>query len=236
MMLNATISNSRFKYTNHPGTGNKSCRGVSDAEKLRLSNVLIDDAGVDEFLSVLYGTGEPKMSVELSNRRTSRQWGTAWYWDRRTVIYRHTAWVVLHEIAHIINVSTDFTGNVTRTVKAHGPAFGRHLTCLYQLWMEFCDKGINNILPKEGKPDLKNDYFLPGDLVEKKNQWKVPERRPRLVGGISLQVGDLVWFMGRGRKIFATVIRVNQKTCRVKPIDGTRDWRVSPKLLNKEEK
>jgi hypothetical protein len=39
--------------------------------------------------------------------------------------------------------------------------------------------------------------------------------------------------MGRGRKIFARVIRVNTKTCRVKPIDGTPEWRVSPKLLNK---
>jgi hypothetical protein len=66
-----------------------------------------------------------------------------------------------------------------------------------------------------------------------KNQWGVPQRRPRTVGGISLQVGDGVWFKGRGRKIFARVKKVNKKTCRVTPIDGSPEWRVSPKLLNK---
>jgi hypothetical protein len=71
------------------------------------------------------------------------------------------------------------------------------------------------------------------DLVAKKNQWNVPERRPRVVGGISLQVGNTVWFTGKGRKITARVIKINTKTCRVKPLDGSPEWRVSPKLLNK---
>jgi hypothetical protein len=229
---NTFITNSKFRFTNHPGTGNKSCK-VAKAEKLRLSNILIDSAGVKDFMDILYASGERKIRVELSNRNCSRRWGSAWTIARRVKIYRHTVWVFLHEVAHILDVKKNFTGMQVAAHRPHGREFGQHLACLYGIWKENCDKGINNVPQKpEGKPNLEHDYFVQADAAIP-NKWKVPQRRPRLVGGISLQVGDGVWFMGRGRKIFARVIRVNTKTCRVKPIDGTPEWRVSPKLLNK---
>jgi hypothetical protein len=227
------IANSRFKFTRHPGTGNKSCR-VSTTEKLRLSNILIDRAGVTEFMNILYATGERNITVELSNRRTSSRWGTAWTMARRVKIYRHTVWVFLHELAHILDVKKNFTGLTISARKPHGRDFGNHLACLYGIWKENCDKGIHNTPQKDDRPNLKHDYFKQADMITvPKNQWGVPQRRPRTVGGISLQVGDGVWFKGRGRKIFARVKKVNKKTCRVTPIDGSPEWRVSPKLLNK---
>lgn len=233
----AMIANSRFKWASHPGTGNKSCRVNAD-EKLRLTNVLIDRAQANEFLKVLYATGEAPILVDFSNRRTSTRWGTAWSIMRRVTIYRHTVWVFLHELAHILDVKKEFTGYpagyTVPSRKPHGPDFGSHLTCLYEMWMENCDKGVINTPQKKDAPNLEHDYFV-FDEAEKAipNKWKVPQRRPRTVGGISLQVDDGVWFKAKGRKIFARVLRVNKKTCRVKPIDGSPDWRVSPKLLNK---
>jgi hypothetical protein len=220
---NGYIANSRFPWVPKPGTGNKSCKGVTDAEKLRLVNVLIDRAGMDEFLNVLYANGEKKMDITLSPRRTTKRWGSAWYMERRVKLYRHTVWIFLHEVAHIMDVHTSLaTGARVRNVKPHGLDFGRHLTQLYNLWMEFCDKGVENFSQKPTTPDLDN-----------LNRWKVPELRPRIVGGISLQVGERVWFLSKGNKIFGKVKKVNKKTCRVTPLDGGSDWRVSPKLLKK---
>jgi hypothetical protein len=227
-MMTGMISNSRFAYTTHPGTGNKSCR-VDAAEKIRLSNIIIDHAGVTEFMDILYSSGERNIKVELSNRHTSKRWGCAWTMSRRIKLYRHTVWVFLHELAHILDVKKNFTGYTVSARKPHGLDFGNHLSCLYEIWKEHCDKGIVNTPQKQDKPNLKHDYFKEADQA----RWKVPQRKPRTVGGISLQVGDGVWFKAQGRKIFARVIRVNKKTCRVKPVDGTPEWRVSPKLLNK---
>jgi hypothetical protein len=230
MLLSETISNSRFRFTDHPGTGNKSCK-VSDKEKLRLSNVLIDEAKIDEFLNILYESGEKKMLIELSNRRTSRAWGTAWYFDRRVKIYRHTVWVFLHEVAHVLNIKYHpISGNIIRTVKPHGTDFGKHLSMLYDLWMEYCDKGVDNGLPM---PVRGERFIIPRPMPKPKNQWKVGQRRPRIVGGISLQVNDQIWFRYKGDKVHGTVKRVNKKTCTITDTLG-RTWRVSPRLLNKD--
>lgn len=235
------IANSRFTWEPKPGTGNKSTKGVTDAEKLRLTNVLIDRAGMDEFLNLLYDNGEAKMDITLSDRRTTRRWGSAFYMDRRVILYRHTVWVFLHEVAHVMDVHTSVFNSAqrVRTVKPHGPNFGFHLSRLYEVWMKFCDKGVENLpqtdtdMTIENQDNLYKCRFLEDSPHQVPQKWNVPERRPRLVGGISLQKGDTVWFMGKGRKITAEVIRVNNKTCRLKPLDGSNEWRVSPKLLHK---
>jgi hypothetical protein len=121
------------------------------------------------------------------------------------------------------------TGLAVSARKPHGRDFGQHLSCMYEIWMENCDKGVVNTPYRKDGPNLKHDYFS----FDEPKKWKVPERRPRIVGGISLQVGDKVWFRAKGREIHATVLRVNKVTCRVKPDDGMPDWRVSPLLLNK---
>jgi hypothetical protein len=223
---NGPIVNSRFTWQPKPGTGNKSCKGVTDKEKLRLTNVLIDRAGVDEFLQVLYDSGERKIDVDLSERRTTRRWGTAYILERRVKIFRHTVWILLHELAHILDTKISFaTGSIITPAKPHGPDFGRHLTCLYQIWMENCDKGVENLPTKPTAPIL--------GPSEWRRQHSADRGRGRIVDN-GLQVGDQVSFpTAKKGTIYAIVKKVNKKTCRVTPVDGGNDWRVSPKLLNK---
>lgn len=144
-MTDSMIGNSRFAVRNQSGSGNSTCP-VPKAEQIRLQNYLIDDAIVSDFLQTLYDTGEEAISVELSQRRTSRQWGTAWGQQRKVVIYRHTAWVMLHEIAHILN-DGDARADAKRDNpinpqywnfkrKAHGRQFGKYQETMYELWME----------------------------------------------------------------------------------------------------
>lgn len=136
------ISNSRFKVARKSGTGNSTCP-VPETERVRLQNHLIDDSVVSDFMQVLYDMGEDIISVELSYRRTTNRWGTAWSNTRRVVLYRHTAWCFLHEVAHIIN-DGDAKAEAERANapyfqykrKAHGRSFGKYQQMLYDLWME----------------------------------------------------------------------------------------------------
>lgn len=220
------IPNSRFRFMKHPGTGNKSCK-VSAAEKLRLTNLIVTRKDVDDFLNVLYATGEKKIQVELSTRRTSSRWGTAWTRERRCILYRHTVWVYIHELAHVLDIKRDFTGSRIRNNKPHGRDFGLHLKCLYELWMEHFDTGQEN---KPVTADINDKLF---DALPKINQYKVPQRRRRVVGGIALQVGDNVWFRTKKQgKLYGIVTKINPVNCKVKV--GMSIWRVSPKLLNKD--
>lgn len=223
------IPNSRFRFMNKPGTGNKTTK-VSDSEKLRLTNIIIERAEVDAFLKALYDRGEDKIKVELSPRRTSKRWGSAWTLERRVALYRHTVWVFLHEIAHILDVHIEQpSGRIVSSNKPHGRDFGYHLKKMYELWMVTLDTGKKNLPVKADQPNLKNDF----NFEPRINQFKVPERRRRVVGGIALQVGDKVWFRYKGIKQYGKVFKVNRVNCKVRTEDG-RGWRVSPKLLNKD--
>ena len=220
MITYPLLKGSRFRYVPNPGTGNKSTK-VTKSEKVRLANIIITNIEVINFLKLLYRMGEAKIQVNLSNRRTSKQWGVARTNQRRVVIYRHTIWVFLHEIAHILDVKKDFTGRRIRNNKPHGREFGIQLKMLYDLWMKHFDTG------KQVETD-KQDYFK---YTEPPTKYRVPELRGRMVGGIKLQVGDAVWFRVRGIKQYGTVTKVNRVNCKVK-VDKAI-WRVNPKLLNK---
>ena len=228
MMTQPLIKGSRFRYCPKPGTGNKSTP-VAQKEKVRLANIIIENAEARAFMEVLYGTGENEIRVEMSNRRTSRQWGSAWMLQRRVVIYRHTVWVFLHELAHILDVKRDFTGRTIQANRPHGRDFGLCLKTLYDLWMEFLDTGKQvETETAEDRPNLDQDYFK---FTEPPAKYRVPQLRPRTVGGISLQVGDAVWFRHKGLKHYGKVTKVNRVNCKVSTDEG--NWRVNPKLLNK---
>ena len=136
------ISNSQFKVAGKSGTGNSTCP-VPKTEQVRLQNHLIDEAVVTDFLNLLYDMGEDKISIELSHRRTTQRWGTAWPLKRRVVLYRHTAWCLIHEIGHIIN-DGDARAEADKANapyfqyrrKSHGRQFGKYQQMLYDLWME----------------------------------------------------------------------------------------------------
>jgi hypothetical protein len=231
------IGNTRFRVVKHAGTGNQTTKnlGVKNREMVRLQNWVIDYSVVQDFLQLLYDMGEEPIKVKLSNRRTSSRWGTAWGRERRTVIYRHTAWTFLHELAHILVWNKD---NLFKQPKAHGREFGKYLKMLYETWMEHIEPRWDAVkkaalvapTPPRKKPTPRSyDDILPSP---------VRERKRHVVQGAELFVGDRVWFNGtRGRRVEGIVKRVNRKSCRVTDckIDGEpcADWRVSPRLLHK---
>ena len=148
------IGNSRFMIRNKSGSGNSTCP-VPKAEQVRLINHLIDEDVVADFLQTLYDMGEDVISVELSNRRTSSRWGTAWPHKRKVIIYRHTAWVLIHEVAHIINdadarVDAKKANPINPQYweykrKSHGRQFGKYQETLYDLWMEHIEPRWENL-------------------------------------------------------------------------------------------
>lgn len=69
------------------------------------------------------------VSVILSLRQTKHRWGTAWKKQKRVVLYRHSAWMLLHELAHI----------KAPNKSGHNCDFGRTLDDLYAQWVEFVD-------------------------------------------------------------------------------------------------
>lgn len=164
-----TISNSRFRVTKTSGTGNSTCP-VPKAEQVRLQNHLIDNAVVGQFLDLLYDMGEDIISVELSNRRTTQRWGTAWSYDRRVVLYRHTAWCFLHEVAHVLN-HWDARNEAEKANapyfqykrKAHGREFGKYQKMLYDLWMEHIEPQWADLYDKAA---LNNPEPAPEDPVK----------------------------------------------------------------------
>ncbi len=203
------IGNSRFMVVSNSGSGNSTTM-VSEKEKIRLQNTLIDTGRVQQFLNLLYGMGEYKIEVQLSNRKTSHRWGTAWQYKRKVILYRHTVWTFLHEVGHIL---TD------NKAKCHGYKFGESLKMCYELWMEYIE--TNKTIPGIKPPEREYKMAATG-----------PDPDRNYVAGGSFSIGDEVWFTARdGRHIEGTVIKINRKTCGVQTETGK--WRVSPMLLNK---
>ncbi len=61
----------------------------------------------------------------FSSRQTRRRWGTANSGTNRITLYRHSAWMLLHELAHIpVGVE-----------KGHGWEFGETLDILAKVWL-----------------------------------------------------------------------------------------------------
>lgn len=111
------------------GTGNSQST-VDKREMLRLQNVEITQDEINSFLNYLYDLGEENIEVKLSNRKTKYRWGTAWGFKRRVILYRHSVWCFLHEIAHVLNYSQN------KKKKSHGKEFGSWLDLMYEIWTE----------------------------------------------------------------------------------------------------
>ncbi|MCK9506041.1 MAG: M48 family metallopeptidase [Porticoccaceae bacterium] len=109
---------------NTPGSGNSGCR-TPKSVMVRLNNQPITQGEIDHFVYVACKKhGASPVWVTLSNRKTRRRWGTAWPTQRRVTMYRHSVWVFLHEMAHMLVPKG--TG--------HGPAFARRLDELIDMW------------------------------------------------------------------------------------------------------
>jgi predicted metal-dependent hydrolase len=113
----------RLRKSNCTGTGNDRCNVERD-EMVRLNNIPIERIQIINFTKKLglYG----KTHVILSNRKTVARWGTCWTQTGRIILYRHSVWIFLHELAHIASKSP-----------GHGSDFGDALDTLYLEWMDF---------------------------------------------------------------------------------------------------
>ena len=93
---------------------------VSEEERVRLNNKEI----TPEIAKLFLLAHKLPVTVEFSKRQTKKRWGSAWSKTRRMVLYRHTVWMFLHELAHII------AGNN----EGHSRMFAIVLQGLYSKW------------------------------------------------------------------------------------------------------
>ena len=121
-----------MKYMSNVGTGNSKVK-VIESYAQRLNNTIIEKKPMLEFMRQYQNAYQLKgATVELSNRKCSRRLGTAWPRQRRVKIYRHSVWVVLHELAHIYaNTQVD------KRLKPHGQEFADEFMRLINFWRKF---------------------------------------------------------------------------------------------------
>lgn len=122
-----------MKYTENKMTG-ESLVGVAWPVKLMWNNQPITKSKIQSFLEFVDIKG---IAVTLSNRRTRRAWGTCWPIQKRMILYRHSVWVFLHELAHILSKE-----------RGHGWDFATSLELLYDYWVDWVGE---NCLSKEQK-------------------------------------------------------------------------------------
>ena len=121
-----------LEKTDNPGTGNSRCR-VSKETMIEYNNIEITKSQVTGFLNFLSLNGyekAKKINVVLSNRKTSRRWGTANIAKNKVLLYRHSVWIFLHELAHLISPPKMVNGR--RDI--HGTHFGKALGDLFNLY------------------------------------------------------------------------------------------------------
>lgn len=71
---------------------------VSHAERVRLNNKEITPDVASLFLTA----HQIPAKVEFSQRATMNAWGTCWSEEMRIILYRHSVWTFLHELAHVL--------------------------------------------------------------------------------------------------------------------------------------
>ena len=95
-----------MNYTNQRMTGEYYVH-VSRDERIRLNNEPITGEKATLFLM----WQNIVASVEFSNRKTEYRWGTCWQKSKRIVLYRHSVWVFLHELAHLVAPDDNHMGD-----------------------------------------------------------------------------------------------------------------------------
>jgi hypothetical protein len=117
--------------TNTPGTGNSKVR-VPKYKMVDLNNTAITTPKINKFLQAVKKTYNQTDSIKVvvSNRKTVRRWGTANILENKIILYRHSVWVFLHELAHLIEKPVRVNGRWD----AHGQKFGNALTELVKIW------------------------------------------------------------------------------------------------------
>ncbi len=115
--------------TNTPGTGNSKTR-LPEKIMIDLNNKEINIKQISDFLGFIK---TKDVKVNVSNRNTSNTWGSACPYRKYINLYRHSVWVFLHELAHIISPPKKVNGR--RDI--HGQDFGNALRNLVNQWSQF---------------------------------------------------------------------------------------------------
>ncbi|WP_150112157.1 hypothetical protein [Desulfonatronovibrio hydrogenovorans] len=125
----------KLEQTDFPGTGNSRVQ-VEKKEILRLNNTLISPEQGKKFVEFVLKDLNRGLQVEVnfSRRTTSRCWGSVTRKGKRINIYRWSAWVLIHEIGHVLT-RVEKKQNGRRII--HGPEFGWATTQVYRLWLQF---------------------------------------------------------------------------------------------------
>jgi len=119
-------------YSNSAGSGNSKVK-LPKSEMVKANNTPISRKEVTDFMRYISGAypNLPKLFIQLSNRPTTRRWGTAFPRQNKIILYRHSVFVFLHELAHFV-APPDKVFCGPRDI--HGVKFGQALTNLYKEW------------------------------------------------------------------------------------------------------
>lgn len=176
-------------FSNQPGSGNKSSR-VPKATQIALDNFEITTHIVKDFQKWLEKEeGLSWVNVEISHRNTKNRLGTAMPGRNRVILYRHSAWILLHEISHIHVLEflkRQFTkGNVEfgyRDIKSHGKEFGATLAFLTKRFFDYTKEKNINI---DGKADIKVPKISAPTIKKADSPEQIlKDNYPNLVGAV----------------------------------------------------
>jgi len=120
-----------MEYMNQHGTGNSKV-DLPQSVMTEMNNTPVTRKEVFWFLMAVEEKIGIKIDANLSERKTKKTWGSANIQKKKVNIYRHSVWVLLHELAHIISPPYKKKGKWVK----HGPEFGQTLVDLYYLWID----------------------------------------------------------------------------------------------------
>ncbi len=96
---------------------------VALADRISFNNAPISPEVAQRFLELV---GAGNVCIEFSARKTRCRWGTAYKKKGRIVLYRHSVWMLLHELAHI----------QAPAGAKHSRVFARVLDGLFAKWQQ----------------------------------------------------------------------------------------------------
>lgn len=149
------------------GIGNEWCRTPVERQ-VELNNTAIGYWESTSFIKRCY-PGRP-FQLEFSARNTVRRWGTCWPDESKIILYRHSAWVLLHELAHFAHLG-------------HGPEFGKELDRLVEVWEEMFDPKAIDIRNRKLEDALQLGCRVDGRQVFIDGDYEDTEALQELLGG-----------------------------------------------------
>lgn len=176
-----------MRYSTTEGSGASKCR-TPKAERVKWNNTKIDGWLLNAFSEWTYqnkhriGFEPRRMTIKLSRRRTSRTWGSAWPLQNRVNIYRHSVWVVLHEMAHIISPPRN-------GAKPHGIKFCRTLDAMikaFKLFISETGHKLDRVEP--GQVELKPVIYT----HKSKPKTRRPSRRATLDADLIREINSIL--------------------------------------------